>query len=427
MQENFLHFLWQHQYFDKSHLHSDAGETIEVLSAGFYNTDSGPDFQSARILIDQIEWVGSIEIHLRASDWKVHKHERNPLYNNVVLHVVWKNDHAVARQDGSTIPTLELEKRVNSVLFEKYARLVSPAGEQIACSGHLPFVPGILKISMLEKAMVQRLEEKGREVLEIYHRTGKDWEETAYRLLAKNFGFKLNADPFQMLAQRLPLKVLQKHKDQLLQVEALLYGQAGFLNRKFKTVYPLQLQKEYAFLAHKYDLQKTRMDGVEWKFMRLRPSNFPTVRIAQFAAIIARSPDIFSLFTTSSSPEEIVKRLIGRVSGYWQQHYQFEKENKQSTNQVGTESLENLIINTSAPLLAALSIYRKDASYLEKAMRFLEQLPAENNRIVRQWKGVGFTIKSAAESQGGIALYNYFCKNKLCLDCSIGLKLIQSD
>ena len=285
MSESFIHYLWQFQYFSKHNLLTTQGEEIVVFHPGFKNTHAGPDFYQSRIKIGDLEWIGSVEIHIHSSSWEAHNHNVDEAYENVVLHVVWSDDKPVKRMDGSLIPTLELKSRVDDVLQLAYKKLVN-SPEEIPCATSFGNVSEITKLSMLDRALSERLETKAEAVNQLLLQNNNDWEETVYQVLAKNFGFHVNADPFLQLAQNLPYKIIMKHSDKLIQIEALLFGHAGFLEEAREDEYTSTLKREYDLLSRKYSLGSGRLNKAQWKFLRLRPANFPTIRLAQFANLL---------------------------------------------------------------------------------------------------------------------------------------------
>src|SRR5258708_14576212 len=287
MNESFLHYLWQFQYFEKKNLLTAEGEPISILKTGALNSNSGPDFAEAKININGIEWVGSVEIHIKSSDWYAHHHEMDGAYENVVLHVVWENDKPVSRKDKTLIPTLELKHRVDESILKEYKKLIN-SPTVIACEKSFPKVDELIKLSTLDKALMQRLETKANQVVEALKMNKGDWDETTYQLLAKNVGFSVNADPFFQLAKSLPYKIILK-QSALLPVEALLFGQAGMLETKTKDEYITSLFQEYHLLAQKYSLKESKLNPSQWRFLRLMPANFPPVRMAQFAYLLFSS------------------------------------------------------------------------------------------------------------------------------------------
>ncbi|WP_428653351.1 DUF2851 family protein [Runella sp.] len=425
MSEDFLYFLWQFQYFQKTNLQTVAGEALQILSVGLRNTNAGPDFLNGRILIDGLEWVGNIEMHLRSSDWHRHTHTHDRAYDSVVLHVVWENDTIIERPDGSLIPTLALRSLTSLLLLQKYRSLID-SREVIPCASQFETVPELQKRSMLDRALLQRLQRKASVIHEMLERNQQDWEETTYQLLAQNFGFKINAEPMLRLAQGLPLKVLLKHRDNLMQLQALLLGQSGLLaDAKGADDYSLTLEREYHFLSIKYQLNSHQLLPHEWKFLRLRPANFPTVRLAQLARLIQLHPGFFSLFIHAENVEQLSNLLHIQQSDYWQKHYLFQKEATGKVPALGKSSMENVIINTVVPLLVAYAEARDNRGFLDKAMEFLEQLSAEKNHLTGLWAELGQTTKTAFDSQAVIELYTHFCQAKQCLNCTIGTTLLR--
>ena len=423
MQEDFLHFVWRFQHFDKQHLTTTDGKPLQILQTGKVNTDAGADFSEARVVIDGLTWAGTVEIHLRSSDWQHHRHDTNAAYENVVLHVVWQHDKAIFRQDATPLPTLELDGKVNSHLLARYKSLLANA-LAIPCQAEWQSVEAIYKWQMLDFALMQRLEQKAAGVQQLLFSNQQDWEETAYQVLARNFGFKINSEAFLSLAQRLPLKIIQKHADNLLQTEALLFGQAGLLETAAEDEYVRQLKKEYAFLSHKYNLHQTRMNAVEWKLLRLRPANFPHLRIAQFAAFLQKNPNVFSTLLHAETTPNLKKSFDLQPSPYWNHHYLLGKVTEASVPDFGKSSLENVLINSVVPLLVCYAGAKDNTVYIEKAVSVLESLPAEKNTITNLWKELGLKVANAFDSQASIELYNHFCSQKKCLSCKIGNLLI---
>ncbi len=424
MTEAFLHYIWQYQYFDKSALVTTAGEPVSVFVPGILNRDSGPDFFNARVRINNMDWVGNVEIHIQASGWQEHRHDEDAAYDNVILHVVWNEDREILRADQSALPTIELKGRVDHSLVLRYTRLIGSPG-QIPCAGLIHKVEEVTRLSSAHKALVQRLETRARSVTEIFQRTGNNWEETCYQLIVRNFGFKVNADPFGQLATALPYKVLLKHADQLQQVEALLFGQAGFLEERYENDYYGTLRREYHLLARKYSLGQRRLSRAQWRFLRLRPANFPSLRIAQLAALLHDRKNIFSRVMGASSYRTLVEMFSVRQSEYWQHHYRFGDGGKDSVPALGGMSIDNILVNSVVPLFVAYGKLRAEQMYLDRAIEILEHVAAEDNSIVKMWSDVGVRARNAADSQGLIELYNNFCLKRRCLDCNIGFSIIQ--
>jgi hypothetical protein len=422
MEEAFIHFVWKFQHFRRSGLKTDTGLPIVVFETGYENKDAGPDFKSAKIKIGEMVWNGHIEIHTKASDWRRHKHQQDQAYDNVILHVVWSNDEVVKRNDGTTIPTMEIKNLVDSDLILRYRKLLTPASE-ILCSSYLPHISTLTAYGMMDKALTARLETKSGIILRDIALTDNNWEEIAWRLVARNFGFRTNADAFGDLAKTLPINILKKESNNLLTVEAMLFGQAGLLDEKPVDDYSQTLQTEYLFKARKYGLER-RLHRHQWKFLRLRPANFPTIRIAQLAKLVSANPSLFSLFTAQLPPKELKNAFAVHQSAYWHKHYDFNKPSKTVIGNLGLSSIENILINTAVPLLFAYGIYKDNDELKERSVNLLSEIRAENNRIIRKWKDAGLAAKSAFDSQALIGQFHDFCKKKRCLQCQVGADIM---
>ena len=407
---------------------------MQVLHPGFRNFGAGPDFTNARLLINEVEWVGTVEMHTHTSDWLAHRHQHDRAYENVVLHVVWQDDRTannrrIDRADGTPLPTLELHSLIDPALLSRYALLTdSPA--PIPCADQFRTVSPLTVTSMLDKAMLQRLERKAANVRAVFEQTNGDWEETAYRLLATNMGFNVNADPMAQLSRTVPLKAMLKHRDVPLQAEALLFGTAGLLpidepEGTATDEYVQTLQREYRFMASKYNLTDKQVTVHAWKWGRLRPANFPTLRLAQLARLVTHHASLFSLFVGTSEAARLLKALQVVPSAYWQTHYRFGKITEKPAPALGQNSAENIVINTVVPLLAAYAHHRGEPAYIDRAIQLLEQLPAEKNRLTDGWDTLGLGIRTAFDSQAAIELYNEFCTVKKCLTCKVGAALIR--
>lgn len=422
MREAFLHFIWQFQKFNNLSLTTNDGQPIQVYAIGNYNTDAGPDFLNAKLSIGDITWYGHVELHLRSSDWNRHRHQHDEAYNNVVLHVVWEHDEEVQMASGQVLPVLELQNRIKPELLKKCNQLIK-SPEKIPCASQLDQVKDIDKLSMLEQVGVMRLKQKSEYVLQLLNKNNGSWEETTYQLLAKNFGFKKNEEPFLKLAQSLSHKTLIRHAEKLDHVEALIFGMAGFL-RPVKGPYALKLSKEFDYLAKKYRLDDLSLKKAEWKFLRLRPSNFPTVRLAQYSSFLAKNVKCFDQFIHFKNSKELRTMFDIEVSSYWQKHYDFAKEGSRLTKTIGKASIDLILINSVAPLLAAYAQYTDEESYMDKAVDLLLGQIPEKNHITNSWQALGLNAKNAFDSQALIGLRNDFCLKKKCLSCKIGVSLI---
>ncbi len=423
MQESFLHHVWGLQYFDRANLVTTEGEIVEVFEPGNLNTDAGPDFKNARVQIGPLQWIGTVEVHICASDWLAHHHQDDAAYDTVILHVVWKDNKPIHRTNGTRIPTLELRNRVGEDLVRQYRQLVGSSFD-IPCQRAFPGVDVIRKVSMVNKATAVRLERKAYEVLDILQSNHHHWEETTYQLLARAFGFKINSEPFSQLAKAMPLRILLKHHDPV-HLEALLFGQAGFLEAPRGDEYYQALRREYRLLAHKYSLDSARLSKAQWLFLRLRPPNFPSLRIAQLAAVIHHRRALFAELLEASTVEELKSYFSVQLPEYWASHFRFSKKSTTHAPAIGEGGIETILVNTVVPLLAAYSIHTDEQRCLDRAIDLLEQLSPENNGITRKWKGLGFVARNSFESQGQIELFNTFCRRKRCLECAVGAAIVR--
>jgi hypothetical protein len=424
MNEFFLHFIWQYQFFDKKELKTTSDEKLTILNPGHHNTDQGPDFSHARILMHDLEWHGNVEIHLKASDWYLHKHQVDNNYDTIILHVVWENDREINRKDNTTIPVLELKDKVDIGLINKYRTFIN-SGIQLPCQYYLKEIPKIQVTGMFDKALIERLERKGREILDLYTINKNDWEETFWQVLARNFGFKINNDSFERLSRALPYKLLLKHSDNELQLEALLFGQSGMLDEVSEDPYTTSLKKEYAFLSHKYSLEEGKIPAHSWKFLRTRPYNFPTIRIAQLAAMLKNNDKLINLIYEKKEIKEYLDFLKTPVSLYWREHYRFGEKMKGAVPGLTETAVYNIIINVVIPFKTARYMAGLSEGFPDEPFVLLEKLPAEINKISKEWDSVSIKIKTAFDSQAGIELYNQYCLKRKCLYCSIGTYIIK--
>jgi hypothetical protein len=424
MNEAFLHYIWQFQYFDKLNLATSSGEVVSILQQGFRNTNAGPDFLNAKIKIGEVVWIGHVEIHIRSSEWIDHKHHLDHAYDNVVLHIVWNENQAILQKDGSGLPTIELKGRVSDDLLIRYKQLINQPAE-IPCAQHLSAIDEFKKISMVERALIERLENKAFSIGARLEKNGNDWEQTAYQIICRNFGFKINSPAFERLSEILPYKVLQKH-DQILQVEALLFGLAGFLDEAKHDEYFLLLKREFNILGKKYSLDDKRMSKSQWRFLRLRPANFPTIRLAQLAALLASRKNMFSKIVDAVSYQDLLEMFSVTQSHYWQNNYRFDYATDEKIPGIGNSSLFNLLINSALPLMVAYGKIKDDQRYIDRAISLMQQIPPEENAIIKRWKSHKMPCVSAADSQGLLELHNNYCIKRRCLDCNIGFSILSN-
>ena len=419
MTERLLQFIWQFQYFNKGDLTTTTGEEIQIILPGYYNTNQGPDFNDAKIRIGKTVWAGTVELHLQTSDWNKHKHEDDKNYSNVVLHVVWEDNQ---RHTGG-IPILELKQRVSKLLLQRYEELMN-ASSFIACESSIHTVRNIIWQSWKERLLAERMLRKAKAVQIFQQQNNDHWEESFWWLLARNFGMKVNAEAFEEMARSIPINILAKQRQQIHQIEALLLGQAGLLEDKFSEDYPQLLQKEYKFQQVKYKLKSTASPVF---FLRMRPGNFPTIRLAQLAMLVHGSVHLFSKIKEANSVKDIKQWFDVTANDYWHYHYRFDEESSFKKKKLGATMIDNIIINTVCPVLFAYGNYHNEQNYKQKALNWLEEISAESNSITIGFKKLSIENKSAYDSQALIELKNEYCSRKRCLDCSVGNFLLKSN
>jgi hypothetical protein len=425
--EDFLQLIWKFQYFDKNNLQTVEGQKLEITQVGFHNLSEGPDFLESMVLIDGVKLHGHVEVHKLASEWKQHAHGGNPAYNSVVLHVVWENDRVVYRNDGTPMPTLELKGKIYLHVWRNYEKLLDYKAN-LPCAHAVNSVPEIIRFSALEKALVERLQEKSGLILEILAQTKGDWEETAYRWLFICFGFKTNSLPMAELAANVPYKILQKHRNQLPVLEAILLGQAGLIPSDSEEPYAQYLKREYDFYQKKYGWDSPLLRQ-HWTFMGVRPSNFPSLRIAQLASILSNAPGLLQAVMEESRNFSGFKKLLKVKPGeYWHSHYNFGKPTeKQASKGISETVLELLVLNFVIPLWFAYGRYFEQQEWQERCFDLLQEIPAENNYIIRMFLESGWVTQNGFDSQGMIGLYKNYCQPKKCLQCKIAQSLIKSE
>jgi hypothetical protein len=418
--EKLLHFIWQFQYFNKTALTTTQGENLTIVKCGTLNTNQGPDFLHATIKINAIKLVGNIEIHVNASDWQKHHHSTDSNYDNVILHVVWHNDVTI-QQHQQLLPTLVLQNLVAKVLLERYETLMQQQ-DTIPCKKFLPALSSIAWTAWKERLIAERLTTKSAKILDLLATSQQHWEEVFWWLLAANFGIKVNASCFEEIAKTISINILAKHKNNIEQLEALLLGQAKLLNTTFNDAYAQKLQKEYQFLQHKYQLKPITE---KLQFLRMRPANFPTIRLAQLAMLINKSSHLFSKVKEINSVEELKKLLAVTANDYWSNHYLFDEATITSHKKLGKQMIDNIIMNTIVPVLFAYGLYNQEENMKDKAIQFLQQLSAENNQIIKKWQDAGMQPKTAFDTQALLQLDKFYCKPLHCLNCAVGNKVLR--
>jgi Protein of unknown function (DUF2851) len=416
MNEQFLQFVWQHRYFDQSELYTISNEPVIVIDPGTHNTNQGPDFSGARIRLGETEWAGNVELHVQTADWLRHGHQHDKQYQNVILHVVWEHSEPVELG----IPVLELQGRVPAYLKKQVIewmdnQLPIPCVQELHMSGIQ------LTDNWKEILVRERLSRKSVEINDQLRQLKGHWEEVFWWLIARNFGVTVNSDAFGEMARSLPLTLITRHKNQIQQVEALLLGQCGLLNEKFSDPYVRLLQKEYQFLRDKYKLRQIKTPV---QFLRMRPGNFPTIRLAQLAMLIHESIHLFSKIKELKIAREVEQLFLVTANDFWHYHYRLGNTSAYVEKTLGNKMIQNLLINTVIPSLFTYGQYMKDDRYVEKAMRWLEETEPEKNNIIRIFQQEGITVKNATDTQALLELKKNYCDKRRCLECEIGMKLL---
>lgn len=421
MKEAFLHFIWKRQRFDVQGLRSECGQSIDIVEFGDHNHTDGPDFLNSSIRIDGLLWNGNVEMHLKSSLWYQHAHDSDPAYDNVILHVVLEDDRPVKDRQGQFIPTLVLKKRIPKGLDSSYQRLMAQQS-WIPCQAHFQSIGEEIKDQLLAKVLSERLQRKSDRIRKLLQEYNSDWEQSFFQSLCRNLGLGINAAPSEALARSIPYNTLLRHRDRLIELEALLFGQAGMLDNIFIDEYPKKLKSIYAGLKNKYQLQP--IAALNWKYLRMRPSNFPTIRIAQIARLLHQSNHLFSKILAAKELTELYNMFDLRLANYWRDHYLFDKPSLVRNKTLGKNTIQLLIINTIIPFLHLYAQETADPSYAHRAQYFLSSLPPEKNHLLTAWKKLGQTASNAKASQSLLELKNEYCSKKRCLDCAIGQRII---
>ncbi|MDD5150739.1 MAG: DUF2851 family protein [Flavobacterium sp.] len=423
MKEDFLHYLWKFKKFDTLNLKTSNGEEIMIVNAGQYLELAGPDFFNAQITIGNQKWAGNVEIHLKSSDWYVHHHERDAAYENVILHVVWEHDTEIFRSNNTEIPVLELKKYVDKSTIENYQSLMTPKS-WIFCEKQLNEIDEFTLRNWQERLFFERLERKSKPIYELLEQTNKDWEAVLFCLLAKNFGLNTNGETFLKIAQSIPFSIIRKESFEVENLEALLLGNAGLLDAEKEDNYFKDLKFRYFYLLHKYQFEKKIVEPVQ--FFKHRPDNFPTIRLSQLANLYHLHQNLFSNISTFNSIKSIYEIFEVSASGYWQNHYQFDKESPKKNKKLSKSFIDLLIINSIIPLQFAYAKSQgKEIS--EDLIQLLNEVTPEKNAIMDKFSSFGIKSKNAFESQSLLQLKNEYCNKSRCLECAIGMELLKKN
>ncbi|TCJ19178.1 DUF2851 family protein [Flaviaesturariibacter flavus] len=420
MTEKLLQFIWQHGYFHQGALRTPEGETVQLLHRGQLNTNEGPDFLEARLRVGNTLLAGSVELHLRTSDWDRHRHSADPNYRNVILHAVYVHDRPAV---NSQLPLVELQPHIPAMLLERYEGLMQNAGF-IPCERELAAVPSLIWTGWKDRLLAERLMEKTRRVAALLEGCGQSWETVFWWLLARNFGMRVNADAFEEVARSLPVPLLLRHRGSIHQLEALLLGQANQLQRHFSEDYPKLLQREYRYLRQLHPLKPVHR---ALHFLRMRPPAFPTVRLAQLAMLLHRQEHLLERLLETESLEALLTAFDITANDYWHYHYRFDEESGFAPKHLGQSMAESIAVNTLVPVLFAWGQLRGDLRFKERALGWLQQLPAETNSILGRFAKLGVGADNAGDAQALLYLEKSYCAQRRCLECAAGNALLKRD
>lgn len=422
MKEDFLHYVWQYRHYDVLKTETTDGKAVVVVFPGYHNHDAGPDFLQAVVDIGGMRWVGSVEIHCRSSDWLRHRHQYDDKYKSVILHVVYEHDTEIRVSEQEIVPTLELKELIPSEMCCRYEWLVSRP-DKLLCRWRLREMEPLVLQNQLSKVLVERMTARQTRYYSMLESCNKDWRELIYRMLAIGFGCKKNAAAFELLAQSLPYRIIRTHLSSKLQLYALLFGQSGMLDGAEGDDYVERLRYEYDYLRYKY-----RLDPVgahQWNWLRLRPQNFPSLRLAQFAQLLYESGDLSVDRVLHASYPQLQQWLAVAPDIYWETHYQLGKETEEHASGLGRSTADLLIINTIVPMRFCYARFFGDDAMQEEALALLERVGYEDNKTTRIFADTGFPCGSAYDSQAQMELMEHYCERKRCLECSIGEKIVR--
>lgn len=421
--EHLLQYVWMHKIFPLEMLQTTDGISLEIIDSGIHNTDAGPDFFNAKIKIGETLWVGNVEVHSLSSDWFKHGHDKDRSYDSVILHVTGNADCCICRPDGQSIPQFVLNC---PHYVEQHYRELCRQDLAPRCAPILPSLSSLRVHSWLEALQIERLEQKTTQIKERVARCNGSWEDAFFVTLSRNLGFGLNGDTFERWAQRLSLRAVDKHRDNLMQVEAIFFGTAGLLEGSSGDNYYMTLKKEYQYLQHKFDLAAP-IEPHLWRRLRTRPNNFCHIQIAQLAALYHKEYALFSRFMDAKLPVDICKLLDVETSAYWNTHFSFDHLSPEGKKKWGANAMQLIIINTLVPFLYAYGKHKGEDESGEKALNFLTEMKAENNAIIRRWQDLGIKVTTAADSQALLQLQKAYCDQRKCLHCRFGYEYLKSN
>ncbi|TYP70969.1 DUF2851 family protein [Aquimarina intermedia] len=420
MKEDFLHYIWKYNKIRSNDLKTTDGSSLQILSVGSHNTEnSGSDFFNSSLFIDDQKWAGNVEIHIKSSDWYIHGHETDKNYDNVILHVVWEDDVAIYRKDNSKIPALELKELVDPEVFAAYENLVLSKEKStwLTCAKLLSQVPEFNIIRWKKQVYIERLLQKSEVIFALTKNTHNDWEAVLYKMIAKGFGLNANGEAFAAMVNSFPYNLIKKYSKRPMQLEALFFGQLKLLTVEIEDPYYQELQREYAFLKHKHKLSQEGLLSAE--FFRLRPQNFPTIRLSQLAALLSKHNQLFTIVTTCDSLGQFYDAFSVKTSSYWERHYTFGKVSKRNVKQTSKSFIDLLVMNVVVPFLFAYNRSRGVEDH-SKLLSIMESLQPEKNTVIREFEKSGMSMENAMDSQAYLQLKSQYCVKKKCLQCAFG-------
>lgn len=423
MNEALLHTIWKYKLLGQIKFKGSKEEDIEIISIGEHNQDSGPDFFNSKVKINDIVLAGNVEIHIKTSDWLKHNHQQDKAYDNIVLHVVYEHDKELSQNEKFNVSILELKNYIKPSLLEQYNHL-QVSKQIIPCGKSISTVPEIIWKAWLDRLAISRIEEKTSYIEHLFEYCKHNHEDALYLLLCRNFGFKINNDAFELLGKTLPYSILKKYADNSIQIDALLFGTAGFLDELFEDKYPKQIQNEFEFLKHKHQLVPLKKEL--WKFSKTRPVNFPTIRIAQLSSLVNKQQSLYHLIEQKPDIKTLQSFFELEPNIYWNTHYKFDTESEESSKQFGETALQNIVINTIVPYLFFMSKHNANNDFVEYALDLLSHLPAEINTKTKEFIKLGTKPINALESQAQIYLLDNLCSKKACLRCNVAEFLLKN-
>jgi len=423
MNEALLHTIWKYKLIGQTNFIGTKNEQIEIISIGEHNQDSGPDFFNCKVKIDTVLFAGNVELHIKTSDWLKHNHQFDKAFDNLILHVVYEHNVELQQNNTHNVPVIELKSYIKPSLLEKYTSL-SLSKQKVPCGKSITSVSSLIWKSWLDRLVFDRIENKTDYIKHLHTFCNGNYEEVLYVLLLRNFGFKINNEAFELLAKSLSYQIVKKYANNPIQVQALLFGVAGFLDELYEDDYPKLLQNEFEFLKHKHQLIPIKKEL--WKFSKTRPVNFPTIRIAQLSALLSKQQSLFHFIESKPSITDLKSFFEVNVNDYWLNHYQFDVISDNSTKQLGESAFHVLVINTVVPFLFFLSKQLDNESLMDYALELLCELPAEHNSKTKVFEVLGVKIESASESQALIQLFDFFCSKKACLNCNVAKDLLKN-